>query len=134
MGLRPSSGLSHLPEFGADEHESLRSKRRRPMKASTRLGGKTNRRRRLDEEDEHTEEVGRLNRKRKRGEQAPGHNAASCMLASYAQLGHVMTKYPSSFLSSVNCVQDTQMRSHQLLSACVECSVVLLHLNSHSLS
>lgn len=67
MGLRQSSGLSHLPEMGGEEHESLRSKRRRPIKSSTRLGGKTNRRRRLDEEDEHTEEVGRLNRKRKRG-------------------------------------------------------------------
>ena len=68
MGLHQSSGLSHLPEYGAEEHESLRSRKRRTIKPSTRLSGKTNRRRRLDEEDEHTEELGRLNRKRKRGE------------------------------------------------------------------
>lgn len=68
MGLRQSSGLSHLPEYGGEEQESLRSRKRRNLKTSARLGGKTNRRRRLDEEDEQTEEAGRLNRKRKRGE------------------------------------------------------------------
>ena len=67
MGLRQSSGLSQLPEYGGDDAEGNRSRRRRAMKGPGRAAGKGNRRRRLDEEDEQAEEL-RVNRKRKRGE------------------------------------------------------------------
>ena len=67
MGLRQSSGLSQLPEYGGEDAEGSRSRRRRAMKGPGRAAGKGNRRRRLDEEDEQAEEL-RVNRKRKRGE------------------------------------------------------------------
>ena len=67
LGPRQSSGLSHL-EYGGDDLEANKvRKNRRQIKASGRAVGKTNRRRRLDEEDEQAEEI-RANRKRKRGE------------------------------------------------------------------
>lgn len=67
LGPRQSSGLSHL-EYGADDNEANKvRKNRRQIKASGRAVGKTNRRRRLDEEDEQAEEA-RATRKRKRGQ------------------------------------------------------------------
>lgn len=67
LGPRQSSGLSHL-EYGADDNEATKvRKNRRQIKASGRAVGKTNRRRRLDEEDELAEEA-RATRKRKRGQ------------------------------------------------------------------
>ncbi|KAL0025228.1 hypothetical protein WJX77_008845 [Trebouxia sp. C0004] len=66
LGPRQSSGLSHL-EYGADDNEAHKvRKNRRQIQASGRAVGKTNRRRRLDEEDEQAEEA-RATRKRKRG-------------------------------------------------------------------
>ena len=67
LGPQQSSGLSHLPEYGAEDADLSRSRKRRAgMKPSARAAGKTNRRRRLDEEDERAEEA-RAARKRKRG-------------------------------------------------------------------
>ncbi|KAL3149213.1 hypothetical protein ABBQ32_002039 [Trebouxia sp. C0010 RCD-2024] len=67
LGTRQSSGMTHLPDFGGDDAEGNRSRKRRPVKAgSGRAVAKGNRRRRLDEEDEQAEEM-RVNRKRKRG-------------------------------------------------------------------
>lgn len=71
LGLRQSSGISQLPDFGGEDAEGNRSRKRRPIKGggggSGRAAAKGNRRRRLDEEDEQAEEQ-RVNRKRKRGE------------------------------------------------------------------
>lgn len=67
LGPRQSSGLSHLEYGGEDLEANKVRKNRRQIKASGRAVGKTNRRRRLDEEDEQAEEI-RATRKRKRGE------------------------------------------------------------------
>lgn len=67
--------MSHLPDFGGEDAEGGRSRKRRPMKGgSGRAAAKGNRRRRLDEEDEQAEEM-RVNRKRKRGKS--GHSISS---------------------------------------------------------
>lgn len=69
LGPRQSSGISHLPDFGGDDAEGNRSRKRRPNTkgGSARAAAKGNRRRRLDEEDEQAEQL-RVNRKRKRGD------------------------------------------------------------------
>ena len=77
MGLRQSSGLSHLPGYGGEEAEAGRSRKRRPIKGSGRAAGKGSRRRRLDEEDEQAEEL-RANRKRRRGEPDQPLQNSSC--------------------------------------------------------
>lgn len=82
LGPRQSSGMSHLPDFGGDDAEGSRSRKRRPMKGgSGRAAAKGNRRRRLDEEDEQAEEM-RVNRKRKRGKRNSVMNRKLCMYQS----------------------------------------------------
>jgi len=81
LGPRQSSGLSHL-EYGADDNEANKvRKNRRQIKASGRAVGKTNRRRRLDEEDEQAEEA-RATRKRKRGQACICKSACFTLIAA----------------------------------------------------
>ena len=63
LGLRQSSGMGHMGD-GTEDGDLGRSRKRRGLKGS-RPTGKA-RRRRLDEEDEHMEEV-RIAKRRKRG-------------------------------------------------------------------
>lgn len=109
LGPRQSSGLSHL-EYGADDIEANKvRKNRRQIKASGRAVGKTNRRRRLDEEDEQAEEA-RATRKRKRGQACICdsacftlvlHSPGICCRQTAPKLDHIKRAHPAA--TAVGC-------------------------------